>query len=681
MTVDKLIQKADYNDIRNKVVGVLGPGSASFGYGQTVRSTAVNEGTSVTINEWDRLRTDIINAYVHQNGSTPSLSTVTEGGTVRSNPTNSPYTQYDTIANGLQTNRFLVAGSQSSTTSKGSVSITFPGPEGSLWNSSLQCVVTATFTSATAARYFFNSGGQIRFFSSRAGGSDTAQNTAWTSLLSSAGTQSFGPVGINSLYYNLTSSYIIFYTVSSSSPYTSNVYRILARTPSVANNSSGTASTVEFVIQWIDGYTDSGPLVSENPVPGDQVDGTINLAISTLQATGVLIPPAAGNFVVESPTISIGAITTATSTPIYRLTPSVTSVNEGGSVTFNFNGFLVPNGDYSYNITGQVVAADFTDNTLTGTFTIANNAGSVTKTLSSDATSEGPEVTPNTEAFRMELKSGTTVLTTSSPVIANDTSLTAKFVYNPTFTSDISDVYLRDYVVGAGWNGTQPVQITMTVNPGVVMSGSQIGNYALRLGSYPAGSSVVLVNNGYILGRGGNGGDGAYYVNVNVAQAGFSGSHAIWAESAVTIYNYGVISGGGGGGGGGGAGNLLISRSRFGGSVYGNYGGGGGGGGRGGRNGATGGAFGPGPSNRGANGGTSTFDSAGGGGAGYLANSNGGGGGNWGVGGSGGSNGTSAVPNGFQVNGAAGGASGYAAAGNSNINWAVVGDRRGTLVA
>ena len=49
-----------------------------------------------------------------------------------------------------------------------------------------------TFVSADAARYFFNSGGKIRFSSSRTRGSSTSQNNAWTNVLNSAGTIEFG---------------------------------------------------------------------------------------------------------------------------------------------------------------------------------------------------------------------------------------------------------------------------------------------------------------------------------------------------------------------------------------------------------------------------------------------------------------------------------------------------------
>jgi hypothetical protein len=58
MPVNDNIREADYNSIRNKLASVIGTGSASFGWGQTVVSSAVDVSNPVSINEWGRLRFD-----------------------------------------------------------------------------------------------------------------------------------------------------------------------------------------------------------------------------------------------------------------------------------------------------------------------------------------------------------------------------------------------------------------------------------------------------------------------------------------------------------------------------------------------------------------------------------------------------------------------------------------------
>jgi hypothetical protein len=320
------ISKTDYNNIRNKLVNIIGSGSADSGWGQTLISSSVDESNKITINEYNNLRFDIINAYKHIFGSNPIIVQPVEGNTVRysetfvpNTTTDAPVTQYDTYANTIINNRFTVDASQSGTFSWPATSTAWPGVYGAAWTSRIQCTVTASWPSATAARHFFNSGGEIRFAASRSGGSGTQQNTAWTDLLSGAGTRAFGAnkpsTGTSPAngqnWFRLTSSYQQWYSVSSSTPYGANNYVIFARTPAVANNSAGTASVVEFLLQFNDGYFDPGPNVPENPAPGDAVDGTFSISASHLFATGVLEPTGRGNFTVTQPTISLGVIAPA----------------------------------------------------------------------------------------------------------------------------------------------------------------------------------------------------------------------------------------------------------------------------------------------------------------------------------------------------------------------------------
>lgn len=324
MPVNDKILVTDYNNIRNKVVNVLGTGSGTSGYGQTISSSAVSLSSRVTVNEYALLRNDIINTHRHIFGSAPTLVEPTEGNIVRYNATGTtpaqatqPVVQYDRFADQLISNRFIVDSSQAITVNKGSQSRD-TWTDG-YWNNRCSCTVTITFTTATQARYFFNAGGEIRFVSNRTGGTTSAQNTSWSNLLTSAGTRSFGAQiptsGFSPMngqnFYRLTNAYQTWYTISASSPYTNNLYRIQARS-NVTNNSSGTATTVDFLIEWIDGYTDPD-LAFGRPTglwiaPGDEVDGTLFLEVSTLEASGVLVPIGAGNFSVESPAVTIGNI-------------------------------------------------------------------------------------------------------------------------------------------------------------------------------------------------------------------------------------------------------------------------------------------------------------------------------------------------------------------------------------
>ena len=317
MAVNDKISQADYNSIRTKLVNVIGPGTGNTGWGQTVYSTAVSEGNTVTPNEWANLGYDIVNAYKHIYGTNPVLASPAEGGTIRYSTTftpassDSPITQFDTFANTITTNRFAVHSTQSFTTDKGSVSQTWPGPLGTRWKVKISCLVTVTFSNATQARYFFNSGGRIRFSSTQSGGSGYAQNLSWRNLLSSITTAEFGggyPGTSNTPldgknFYRCTDVFGVCFTATASNPYSANSFKVSARTPNITNNSTGTASSLEFLVEWVDDHVG----IAGGP---DRVDGTFALSASTLTASGVLVPVSSGTFTTETPSVSLGAIGT-----------------------------------------------------------------------------------------------------------------------------------------------------------------------------------------------------------------------------------------------------------------------------------------------------------------------------------------------------------------------------------
>lgn len=317
--VNSIISQQDYNNIRNKIVPIIGSGSATNGWGQTLISSAVATNGKVTINEYSNLRYDIINAYTHIFGSAPTTYPVAEGDTIKYNATNQPVDAYSTLADTIVANKWTVGSGQYATSNQGSVTYN------SGWNNSLSCTIDIYWANANQARYFFNSGGQIQITSSKSTVTATAQNTSWTSILSTAGTQQFGgnnPVagatpndGRN--WYRLNNVFQTYYSISGSSPYGVNTYSISARCTDAISNSSGSAAQSQFRVSWVDNYVDPGvvnnpdgsPNNAANYPPGDSVDGTITLNVSLLYATGVLVPASAGNFTVTLPTVAIGAIT------------------------------------------------------------------------------------------------------------------------------------------------------------------------------------------------------------------------------------------------------------------------------------------------------------------------------------------------------------------------------------
>jgi hypothetical protein len=227
----------------------------------------------------------------------------------------------------------------------------------------------------------------------------------------------------------------------------------------------------------------------------------------------------------------------------------------------------------------------------------------------------------------------------------------------------LANLNLRTYALSQGWDGVSAY--TATFNSRTYVYSTSTGNAGLIIdGSWPNG--VTVINNGFIQGKGGNGGSA-------FAGAGSPGGPAISTTVNFNLVNNSFIGGGGGGGGGG--------RSNAGGA-------GGGGGGAGGGNGGnarffstTGGGAGGLPAQTGSNGsgaaGGGNFGGGGGGGimpgAGGGSNAGGGagGGGGTGFGGTVGGIGGSAGSAGQSVTGAncqaGGGGGGWGASGgNSN---------------
>lgn len=315
MAVHDLIRTVDYNNIRTKVVDVLGTGTVDNGYGQALQSSAVSISSKVSVSQYTNLVYDIISAYRHIFGADPVPVTVSEGGLIRFNAVDAPVTAYDTIANTIQANRFTMAASQAATQSFGSASTSWPGIYGSTWNGSISSTISVTFATADQARHFFNSGGLIRITCSRTATSlVTTQAVQWTNICNAAGTQAFGgntpiaglPGSSNGgNWYRCTNSFQQWSSTSGSSPYGSNSIQIDARCADQTDNSAGLARQLQLRVRFVDNYVDL-PSVPENPPPGDAVDGNFTVSVSALYANGLLVP-AGSPFNITLPTVSIGA--------------------------------------------------------------------------------------------------------------------------------------------------------------------------------------------------------------------------------------------------------------------------------------------------------------------------------------------------------------------------------------
>lgn len=245
------------------------------------------------------------------------------------------------------------------------------------------------------------------------------------------------------------------------------------------------------------------------------------------------------------------------------------------------------------------------------------------------------------------------------------------FVFS--ITSNQTDADLGTLATSAGWDGSSPVEAT--VNSGVTLSGNSYAG--LRVPSNMS-AGVTLINNGVIIGRGGDGALGRTNLE---GLAGSAGNAGVQRYTSMTIQNNGTI---GGGGGGGGAGGSYQWSHFFSGC------GGGGGGGRSSLTNSSGGGYQGSKGTQGNAGNGGSYNAAGNGGNGSsvqdgpsgMVSGNGGNGGGWGSSGNGGNSSYTQKGNpngGANRAGGAGGSGGAATTGNGSVTWTANGTRYGTV--
>ena len=288
-----LIQAGDYNgfvgntapssayasslEATDKVAALIGVGYGDRGYGQTSTNVApTSTGVAVSAGQWNNLLNVMSTLNTHQGSGLTLQPTVASGGTIlyqSSIPTN--------IAT-LDTNRLLANVTQMTVSSALTSSISTP------WSGTITHVFTVDFGTENAARYFFNSGGQIRWSGSNTGGS-TGSAAAWAALLTAMGTikmgadsttytGSGGTITNNIGYYGLTGSLVQTFIHYGSGPtYSGIYYSIQVSCGNYVGTNGGNGSLINCTVTFSDASGGSGG-----------VDGTTTSAINQYKAGGVL---------------------------------------------------------------------------------------------------------------------------------------------------------------------------------------------------------------------------------------------------------------------------------------------------------------------------------------------------------------------------------------------------------
>ena len=116
-----------------------------------------------------------------------------------------------------------------------------------------------------------------------------------------------------------------------------------------------------------------------------------------------------------------------------------------------------------------------------------------------------------------------------------------------------ADTNAQYNIFTAAGSPTKPVTVVVTIASGVKVR-NQLAATMVTGSGWVTGSTIRILNLGYILGDGGQGGDGGNATGTATGSNGGPGYDAIQLSWPITIDNTnGYIFGGGGGGGGGGA--------------------------------------------------------------------------------------------------------------------------------
>jgi len=175
-----IIEATDFNALvgpnptstANTLNATWATGSGSAGYGQTAVGTVAIGQAVASSAQWASLVANTASAATHQGSNITSVSTPVAGGTI-------------TYASAIPTNLQTIYGNRLNAQTQGATSsntATFA----STWSSALTFTHTATFANGDAARYFFNSGGQLKMTVSHPSG--TGINLLFNGLASNVGT-------------------------------------------------------------------------------------------------------------------------------------------------------------------------------------------------------------------------------------------------------------------------------------------------------------------------------------------------------------------------------------------------------------------------------------------------------------------------------------------------------------
>jgi len=265
------IEASDYNNLvgtnpnttSGRLNTVWSTGGTTAGYGQTAEAT-VAVGDTVTAAKWANLVTKTANSATHQGTSITAVTAPSTGGTV---------TYLSAVPTNLTTiyNSRLNAATQGATTANSVARAT-------TWSALLTFTHTVTFANGDAARYFFNSGGQLKVTCSHANvtgagnqlfnglasnvgtvvmsaptsGTITISATSYSGITKIGGGGSAPTISTNSGYYAMTTSNANVFTqlAGGATAYLNSFIRVIARSNGTVGSNGDVGNVVTLFTLW-----------------------------------------------------------------------------------------------------------------------------------------------------------------------------------------------------------------------------------------------------------------------------------------------------------------------------------------------------------------------------------------------------------------------------------------------
>jgi len=205
------ITAAQFNGLQSRINQVLGTGSGTFGYGQSVSSSQVTsltdpdipDGDSVTAQQFNQLRSDLRKAFIHQTGTQIPVNSFSVGDIIGADESGTDidfvngdsvivnedaskgFNDLLSIMSDLEAGRFDIHPSQQD------VQVRAADERTSDWNGTIVSAFTVSFSNSDERRFFFNSGGEIRISGTNdlntSTGDSFERDQGWDNLLENPG--------------------------------------------------------------------------------------------------------------------------------------------------------------------------------------------------------------------------------------------------------------------------------------------------------------------------------------------------------------------------------------------------------------------------------------------------------------------------------------------------------------